>query len=130
MVVDASILLAILLREPDAGIFQKVLLTADRKLVSMSSVMEASIRMMRLGGADGDRDLDPLVALLQLEPVEIDLAQTTAARIAYARFGRGMGHPAQLNFGDCFSYALATTRNLPLLYKGGDFSHTDVVSAL
>lgn len=84
----------------------------------------------RSGGGINPAELQVLIDRLELTVVPFDLAQLEVARLAYSRYGRGSRHRADLNMGDCFAYALAKTRNLPLLFKGDDFIHTDIESAL
>ena len=130
MIVDTSALIAILRDEPDASDFAAVLAGADAVALSCVTYVE--------GGAVVDAAHDPVASraydeLLRLagaviEPVTAE--QATLARAAYRDFGKGSGHPARLNFGDCFSYALAVATGRPLLYKGNDFPHTDVTAAL
>ena len=79
---------------------------------------------------DGQRALDQFLLESRIAIASVTPEQARIARMAYRDFGRGSGHPARLNFGDCFAYALAIERNEPLLYKGDDFRHTDVRSAL
>ena len=101
-----------------------------RVLLSAASYLEAAIVV------DGHRDpvvsrrLDELLAVTQVRIVEVSVGQARIARTAYRDFGKGSGHPAQLNFGDCFVYALAKSRNEALLFKGNDFRRTDVRVAL
>lgn len=130
IVIDASALLSVLLREADSGAMNEAFASVSVPLVSVASVMECTLRFGRLGIGDRDHEIDELIAVIGTEIVAVDQNQLLCARSAFLRYGKGMGHPAQLNFGDCFSYALAKTRNLPLLYKGSDFIHTDIVSAL
>jgi ribonuclease VapC len=130
IVVDSSAIVAILAREQDENIFKERIVDDDDPIVSAATVLEASIvlRTYRKRRVE-DEELDLFVAEnLRVAPVDHEQAQI--ARDAHLRFGKGMGHPAQLNFGDCFSYALAKSLNVPLLYKGGDFGKTDVESAL
>ena len=94
------------------------------------SHLEAHCVACRWAGGVNAGELQSLIDQLELTVVAFDLAQLEAARTAYSLYGRDTGHPANLNMGDCFSYALAKTRNLPLLFKGEDFIHTDVRSAL
>jgi len=130
VIVDASALIAILRAESDAAKFARAIRDAERRRISAANYFEAAIV------ADGSLDpvisrrFDDLVedAALELEPVTE--AQARIARAAYRDFGKGSGHPAQLNFGDCFAYALAKATGEPLLFKGDDFGHTDVTPAL
>lgn len=123
-------MVAILLGEPDADGYALALAGANRPLMSAGTYLETAIVV------DTNRDpvlsarLDELIdaARIHIEPVT--QGQAELARRAYRDFGRGSGHPAGLNFGDCFAYALARSTGSPLLYKGEDFVHTDVASAL
>lgn len=127
--VDTSALIAILFGEPEREQFQAVLDEASGLVISAATLVEARIVTRRRAG-------DPMVELLhalieragiRVEPVTDH--QTTIAHAAFLKFGKGNGHPAQLNFGDLFSYALAKGRNVPLLFKGNDFAATDIASA-
>lgn len=93
--------------------------------MSVATFVETSIVIESRYGAEGLRDLDLLLERAGLELVPVDVEQARAARAAYSRYGKGR-HPAALNFGDCFSYALARVLGEPLLFKGGDFSQTDL----
>ena len=127
MVVDTSALIAILFGEPEEETFLRMLLRAGgRACVSAASVLETQIVARRRYGVAADKPLDGLLyrVNLAIEPVTLD--QLHAAREGYRRFGQGTGGGGTLNFGDCFSYALAKVRNEPLLFKGGDFSRTDI----
>lgn len=129
MVVDTSALIAILVAEPEAESFMQVLDVKPSE-VSAATLHEAHCVARRSGIASGTQRLQRLIDLAETRVFPFDVVQLSAARDAYERYGRGTGHPARLNMGDCFSYALARTRNLPLLFKGGDFVHTDIVSAV
>jgi ribonuclease VapC len=129
IVVDSSALLGILLHEPAADDLLAAAVRAATRLVSAGTMVEAAIvTAARLGDA-GERELDALVARLGLEVVPVDAAQVAVAREVFRRFGKGR-HPAELNFGDLFAYALARSRALPLLFVGKDFARTDIVAAL
>ena len=127
MVVDTSALLAILQDEPERRSFNEALEAADARLISVVTLVETSILIESRYGAEGLRDLDLLLERAGIELVPVDVEQARTARGAWSRFGKGR-HPAGLNFGDCFSYALARVLGEPLLYKGDDFSRTDVSS--
>lgn len=129
MIVDTSALLAILFREPGHPEILAALATHEERAMSAVSLFEASAVTVRRQGMDGLRDLDDLLRLLDLDVIPFTAAQATLARDAFIRFGKG-SHPAKLNLGDCCSYALAAEREQSLLYKGNDFSQTDVLSAL
>lgn len=130
IVVDTSALIAVLFREPDCDTYRSAMFEADGAFMSAASVLEASMKLVWYNERAMDDELDLLLQQLQIQPVAIELDQLAVARRAFRSYGKGTGHPARLNFGDCFSYALAKTRNLPLLYKGNDFIHTDICSAL
>lgn len=125
MVVDSSAVIAILLDEPEAVPFSVAIGRAAGALISAASLLECSMVMYRQGGARGLDDLDDLLHDSRIRCVPVDVTQALAARTAWVRFGKG-NSPAGLNFGDCFSYALARTMDRPLLFKGGDFTRTDV----
>lgn len=128
MVVDSSAIVAILLDEPEKLQFLRALSSADDPVVSTVAVVECSLVMFRRLRRDGLRRLDATLAANGVRSVPVDLRQAHAARSAWTRFGKG-NSPARLNFGDCFSYALAHTLERPLLFKGGDFLRTDVAVA-
>ena len=128
MVVDTSALLAILQDEPERRAFNEAIEAADSRSMSVATFVEASIVLEARFGASGVRDLDLFVERAGIELVEVDVEQARTARRAFARYGKGQ-HKAGLNFGDCFSYALASVRGEALLYKGADFARTDVVAA-
>lgn len=128
--VDTSAVMAIVLDEPDARTYRARLKAASRAVISSVSVVEARMLAYGRSGPRAVVLLDDLLRLPGFEivsPTEDDVA---AAFAAFVAFGRGSGHPAGLNFGDVFAYALAKTRGLPLLFKGNDFSETDLGSAL
>ena len=130
MIVDSSALVAILLQEPDAAAFSDALAVVGFKGLSAASYLETSIVIDDRGDPVATRQVDNLITRsgIQIEPVTAE--QAKIARQAYRDYGKGSGHPARLNFGDCFSYALASVTGQPLLYKGDDFGHTDIVPAL
>jgi ribonuclease VapC len=128
MVVDTSALLAILLGEPERDRFIDLLADAHDPLLSAASLVEASIVMLAKTGSYGVSDLDDLIASAAVRCVAVDSAQAHLARDAFRRFGKGRS-PAGLNYGDCFPYALARAAARPLLFKGDDFSQTDIASA-
>jgi ribonuclease VapC len=133
MVVDSSAIMAIMLGEADAGPIASRIAAARHSLISAANYVE-------VGQVFAQRQrLDPAVSLAHYHAfldnnaiaiTPVDEAQARVALEARVRYGRGFGHPAKLNYSDCFAYALAKTRNLPLLYVGDDFTHTDIVSAL
>ena len=125
MVFDTSALLAILFDEPERRAFTEAIEATEVRLLSAASFVEVSMILESRHGAEGVRALDRLLAAAKVEIIAVDLPQAHAAREAFRQFGKGR-HPAGLNFGDCFSYALAKGRSEPLLFKGGDFSQTDI----
>lgn len=130
MIVDTSALIAILRDEPEARQFVEAMVEDPAPKLSAGTLLEASIIADRISPPMGARRFDRLVADLRLAVVPHDERQAAVARAAYRDFGKGSGHPARLNFGDCFAYALAATTGEPLLFKGDDFGHTDVTPAL
>jgi ribonuclease VapC len=129
MVVDTSALLAILQDEPQRRNCNEAIEMADSRRMSAVTFVESSMVIESRFGAEGLRDLDRLIERAEIEIVPVDVEQARTAREAFARFGKGR-HAAGLNFGDCFSYALARALGEPLLFKGVDFGRTDVVPAL
>ena len=129
MILDTSPLIAILAREPDSELYVGAISRAPRCRISAGNFLELSIVIEGQFGADVLRQCDALFRRIGIviEPVTID--QAHAARQAFHDFGKGR-HPAALNFGDCFAYALAKITREPLLFKGADFKKTDIVSAL
>ena len=129
MVLDTSALLALLLDEPDAERFRQAVDEDATRLVSAATLLETAIVIEARKGEAGGRELDLLVRTAEVEVVPVDADHVAEARRAYRRFGRGQ-HPAALNFGDVFAYALSRTSGEALLFKGGDFSQTDVARRL
>ena len=129
IVADTSAFMAILKNEPDADDFRNTLRGADKVLISAATAVEMHIVITARLGDPGILRLNRLLSHPLFEIVDLDQAQMVIANLAYERFGKGR-HPAKLNYGDLFSYALAKHRNLPLLFKGNDFSKTDILSCL
>ncbi len=129
MIVDTSAFMAILLKEPEADVFLAKLLDAEHIRVSAATVVELYIVAVGRSGAEAAQDVDLLLARCGAEIIPLRQDQVEIARNAILTFGKGR-HRAALNFGDCFSYALTKAYMEPLLYKGSDFAHTDIVSAL
>lgn len=129
MVVDTSALVAVLFAEPGYETFVQLLAEADDPLLSAATLLEASIVMHARTGDEGVADLDELLAAAAVRCVAVDRAQAHIAREGFARFGKGRA-PAGLNYGDCFAYALAKAAGRPLLFKGSDFTLTDIVPAV
>ena len=128
MVIDSSALLAILQDEPERRAFNEAIEAAASRAISVASWVEVSMVIETRTGAEGLRDLDLFVDRARIEIVPVDVEQGKAARRAFSRFGKGR-HPAGLNYGDCFAYALASHLGEPLLFKGEDFGKTDVTPA-
>ncbi len=126
MIVDTSALIAILRDEPEARFCAQAIENAAQRYLSAANFLEAAAVI------DGSRDpvasrrFDELIAAAGIVIEPVTEAQARIAREAYRDFGKGSGHPARLNFGDCFAYALAKDRGEPLLFKGDDFGHTDI----
>jgi ribonuclease VapC len=129
LVLDTSALLAMLLAEPERDAYVALLADAEDPLISAATLVEASLVMLAKTAEAGIQDLDELLATGGVRCVAVDEEQARLARDAFARFGKGRS-PAGLNFGDCFSYALAQATNRPLLFKRDDFSKTDVTPAV
>lgn len=127
MVLDSSALMALLLREPEAGAFLTLIEHDPVRLVSTATILETS--MVASGRLEGDSqtELRAMLRALQVQVVPFTEDQLEMAMSAFRRFGKGH-HAAGLNFGDCFSYALAASTGEPLLFKGNDFSRTDIVA--
>lgn len=129
MIIDTSALIAVLLDEPERGEFEVLIAASPQPQLSAASYVEAGVVIDRRGDPNRARILDSFLdaADIAIEPVTAE--QAMIARQAYRDFGRGSGHPAGLNFGDCFAYALAKAHDESMLFKGDDFGHTDIRSA-
>ena len=125
MVVDTSVLVAILQDEPQRGALTAALLVVPQCRMSAATQVEAGIVMQGRHGDEGASRLDRLLVQIRVDAVPVTAAHAALAREAFRRFGKGR-HPAGLNFGDCFSYALAAALAEPLLFVGDDFGWTDV----
>ena len=130
IVVDTSALVAIAFAEPERASFVGAIEESDKALISSVSVVEARMVVYGRRGHRAVVMLDDLLRLPTFERAGPGQSETDAAYAAFVAYGKGSGHPAGLNFGDVFSYALAKVRGLPLLFKGDDFAQTDIVSAL
>ena len=129
MVLDTSALLTVLLNEPEADAFRLAIESDPVRLLSAASLVETAIVIEARVGEAGGRELDRLVQKADVEIVPVDADQADLARHAYRRFGKGR-HPAGLNYGDCFSFALSQSSGEPLLFKGDDFARTDVAAVI
>jgi ribonuclease VapC len=125
MVIDTSALLAIFLAEPERQSFLDCIRNDGSRLLSAPNALETAIVLEARRGEVAGRELDLFIHRLSIELVPVDAAQVEVARAGWRRYGKGR-HPASLNFGDCFAYALAKTSGEPLLAKGNDFPKTDV----
>ena len=128
MIIDTSAILAILLAESDAGRYEKTIAAASPCRMSVVALLGAAMVVESRGGQVAGLELDALLERAAIELIPVTGEQADAARRAWQRFGKG-NHRAGLNFGDCFAYALAATYQEPLLFKGNDFSHTDLEEA-
>jgi ribonuclease VapC len=129
VIVDSSAILAILLEEPEGNLLDVAILKRDDPRMSAAGLLEASMILQSRRGADSVRDLDLLIARFKIQIVPFTESQARIARRAFERYRKGR-HPAQLNFGDCMSYALAKETGEELLFKGTDFGQTDIAVAL
>lgn len=129
MIIDTSALLTILRAEPEARSYASAIVRSAVRRISAGTFLEAAIVIDASRDPIASRRFDDLleVARIVVEPVTRD--QSLIGREAYRDFGKGSGHPTQLNVGDCFAYALAKVMDEPLLFKGNDFSHTDIIPA-
>ena len=125
MVFDTSALLALLLDEPEAEAFRTAVEDDTTRLVSAATLLETALVIEARKGEPGGRELDLLVHKAEVEVVPVEAEHVSEARRAFRRFGKGR-HAAGLNFGDLFAYALARTSGEPLLFKGDDFTKTDI----
>ena len=126
MIVDSSALIAILKEEPEADRFMVTLAEADELGMSAATYLETGIVVDRNDNPLLSKRLDGVIATLAIAITPVTESQARLARAAYRRFGKGSGHSAGLNFGDCFSSALAIEQGQPLLFRGADFGQTDV----
>lgn len=129
IVIDSSAVLAIFRQEDDAAHYARCIASDDDPIMSAANILETSIvlrGLKKIAPDKAERWLDEFIetAGIRIEPVTQE--QTRAARLAHLRFGKGTGHTAALNYGDCFSYGLAKEMNVPLLCKGNDFPQTDI----
>ena len=129
MVVDTSALLAIFLAEPERQHLLELLTQAETRNISAANVLETGIVLEARRGEAAGREFDLFLHQAKFDVISVDSEQMEIARVAWRKYGKGR-HPAGLNFGDCFAYALAKTLGEPLLFKGDDFKHTDLSPVL
>ena len=129
MVIDSSAVVAILFQEPEAPMFAAAIEADPAPLISAATVVEVGAVLLARHAKGTRKDLDDFLRESGVHVEAVDQNQSELALDAFERYGKGGGHPAQLNFGDCFSYALAKAAGAPLLFKGADFSKTDVSPA-
>ena len=130
MIIDTSAIIAILRDEPEAVSCARAIADATMRRVSAVNFVESAIVIDASRDPIATRRFDEFIREANISIESVTAIQAQIARDAYRDFGKGSGHPARLNFGDCFSYALAKESGEPLLFKGGDFAHTDIVAAL
>lgn len=130
MIVDSSAIVAILLAEPERQVLLEAIQQAPEVAMTAASYLEVGMVVDGRGNPVLSRQYDALLEALGIEVMDTTAEQARVARAAHRDFGRGSGHPARLNFGDCLSYAAAVQDGVPLLFKGDDFIHTDVTPAL
>jgi ribonuclease VapC len=130
VIIDSSAVIAILKRQPDAERYLTAIENAGELKMSIANYVESAILVDSDRNPANSRRLDDLLKMAEVQLVPVSVEQGRAARAAYRDFGRGSGHPAKFNFGDCFAYALAKETGEPLLFKGNDFRHTDVEAAV
>ena len=129
MIIDSSVLIAILSAEADSEKYEAAMDEDSIRMASAATVLEAAIVVENRLGEAGGRELDILLYRVPIQIVDVTAEQIEVARYAYRKYGKGR-HGAGLNFGDCFSYALSKVSGEPLLFKGEDFAKTDVQTAL
>jgi ribonuclease VapC len=129
MIIDTSALIAIFRAEPDAAHFAAAITRTNTRRLSAANYLETALVIDSSHDPVASRRLDEFISKASIEIVAVTADHARIARAAYRDYGKGSGHKAQLNFGDCFAYALAYDKGEPLLFKGDDFCHTDVRSA-
>ena len=130
MIIDTSAIVAMLQLEPEATTMLRLLSKRKDSVMSAGTYLECGIVVDGAKDAEASDSLDALIRRLRIAIVPVTEAQARIARQAYRDFGKGSGHPAKLNFGDCFAYALAMERGEPLLYKGEDFALAGLVKVV
>lgn len=126
MIIDTSAVVAIVRMEADGPVYERLISSAQAARMSAATLVEVAIVVDRLRDPQASGALDAVISTMGITIEPLTARQATLARDAYQRFGKGSGHPARLNMGDCFSYALARDLGEPLLFKGMDFELTDI----
>jgi ribonuclease VapC len=129
IVIETSALIAILNHEPEREAFYETIAAADRRFVSAVSYQEAGQVLLARRGVNGLYDLEDFLAFIKAEIIPHDAQLASSAVLAFQRYGKGLDPNARLNFCDCAAYALAKAMDAPLLFKGNDFTHTDIARA-
>ena len=129
MLIDTSALLAILLDEPEASVLLDAIIASTQRFVSAPTLVEAGAVLFARKGATGEMALDAMLQRLTIVTIDMNATAAAFARDAFRRYGKGVGAPGVLNYGDCLVYGVARATGHPLLFKGNDFSQTDVVVA-
>jgi ribonuclease VapC len=129
MILDTSAIVAAIANEPDGSRFQDAMLGAGAVAISSVIVLETRIVLQSRHGAEAVREFDEMLEQAGIVVVPFDAEMAEVAFQAFCRYGKGRGHPAQLNIVDCAAYALAKSRSEPLLFKGNDFEMTDIEAA-
>ncbi len=130
MIVDSSVLIAILFNEESAKQYFEAIDQSKVALIAAPTLLETTIVAVSAKGPSVLQRLDALLSELKIKTLDFGKAHAEEARIAFLKYGKGQGHPAQLNFGDCISYAASKVEMMPLLFKGDDFRKTDVDCAI
>jgi ribonuclease VapC len=130
MIVDSSAIIAILRNEPEAARFAKTLLASPQNYIGSPSYLEVCMVAIGDRAEDTQRDVDEILAKYKVNQMAFSAEASDLAVAAFIKYGKGRRHKAQLNFGGCISYALSKTEAMPLLFKGEDFTHTDVECAI
>ena len=130
MIIDTSAIMSILLEEPDAPVFARAMATGGMLRISAGTLIELTAVIVRRAPHLKDIEPERAMATFRIEIVPVSAIQTSIAQTAYRTYGRGTGHAAGLNFGDCFAYTLSKQTGEPLLFKGNDFTHTDIIAAI
>jgi ribonuclease VapC len=129
VLIDTSAVLAILLGEPESQALVEAIVASPVRRIGAPTLVEAAAVLMARKGKQGEIALDALVQRLSIEVVPMSIEAAGRTRSAYQRFGRGVGSPAVLNYGDCLAYGIAMASGDALLFKGDDFGQTDVIAA-